>query len=101
AAAARDLHAFPPRRSSDLAGRVRGREDDRAAQVWAVEVVGVPQAGAAGGGRCAAAAGQRPVGVDGGVVQRVKHLDDDGMRAIGRDRKSTRLNSSHVKISYA
>src|SRR5207302_3986018 len=27
--------------------------------------------------------------------------DADGMRASSRDRKSTRLNSSHVKISYA
>src|SRR5256886_7855944 len=28
-------------------------------------------------------------------------LNGDGRRSIGRDRKSTRLNSSHSQISYA
>src|SRR5690606_39837876 len=29
------------------------------------------------------------------------HAPDSGLRALCQDRKSTRLNSSHVKISYA
>src|SRR5438874_10254880 len=29
------------------------------------------------------------------------HADDDAQRGQHRDRKSTRLNSSHVEISYA
>src|SRR5690606_40152433 len=36
--------------------------------------------------------------VDGGVVSPVPV---DAARQLGADRKSTRLNSSHVKISYA
>src|SRR5690606_41982792 len=35
-----------------------------------------------------------PVGADGGLA-------DVGELVVGQDRKSTRLNSSHVKISYA
>src|SRR2546426_4422507 len=35
----------------------------------------------------------------GRVAARVAH--DDRVRAAGRDRKSTRLNSSHLVISYA
>src|SRR5438045_9519806 len=62
-AAHRDLHSFPTRRSSDLAGRVPR------------ERVGPP-------------------------------LRRDGQGALARDeacidRKSTRLNSSHLGISYA
>src|SRR5690606_41700997 len=51
------------------------------------------------------------VTVPGGAVVAVAHLDRDGARVAAahgdggdihvRDRKSTRLNSSHVKISYA
>src|SRR5690606_40685338 len=33
--------------------------------------------------------------------QRIDHAHADAMQAAGEDRKSTRLNSSHVKISYA
>src|SRR5690606_40142883 len=42
-----------------------------------------------------------------GVAQRLavgrhaERCDRQGRHAVGRDRKSTRLNSSHVKISYA
>src|SRR5690606_40461031 len=83
----RDLHSFPTRRSSDLCG-ARGDECGRAA------------AAVAPGGGELRRAGQAPVaGAPGG----------DGVVAgqwsvgsvVGRDRKSTRLNSSHVKISYA
>src|SRR2546426_8344511 len=35
------------------------------------------------------------------VVQAVVELDDQGLRVHQEDRKSTRLNSSHLVISYA
>src|SRR5690606_40028241 len=86
----RDLHSFPTRRSSDLV-RVPVRE--RGVRP------GRPGRRADLGG--AAAGGHLGDGVE-----------DDGQAADGRgrgagaadarpDRKSTRLNSSHVKISYA
>src|SRR5690606_42031695 len=40
-------------------------------------------------------------GVGDGGAARVGMLDDGHRRLAGGDRKSTRLNSSHVKISYA
>src|SRR5699024_12101620 len=87
----RDLHSFPTRRSSDLDGRLKSYEE-------LVERSTVLQG-------------------DGFVIQ-VASLDDiieakeranrpkdrEGLpelRAIREDRKSTRLNSSHVSISYA
>src|SRR5437870_11205491 len=42
---------------------------------------------------------QRGVGAVVGIL--VKELIDRAQQAIGLDRKSTRLNSSHVAISYA
>src|SRR5690606_42150893 len=38
-----------------------------------------------------------------GAVERMRSIarDDEGRGAVVLDRKSTRLNSSHVKISYA
>src|SRR5690606_39797895 len=47
-----------------------------------------------------------PLGIGVGQVDLVDHRDDlqvvlQGQVAVGKDRKSTRLNSSHVKISYA
>src|SRR5690606_40191713 len=73
----RDLHSFPTRRSSDLAGR--GLRGPGAGSV--------PLFGP----------GPRPRRAAGGRQQPCAAL------ALGRhrDRKSTRLNSSHVKISYA
>src|SRR5690606_41611848 len=35
------------------------------------------------------------------VLHVLRDVDDDRPRPTGADRKSTRLNSSHVKISYA
>src|SRR5690606_40654056 len=46
-------------------------------------------------------AGDRVVGVDRGTVQRAPYLGFTEEDIVGEDRKSTRLNSSHVKISYA
>src|SRR5690606_41872624 len=67
----RPLHSFPTRRSSDL----RAQEED---SVHRVRRKGVVKAGS-------------------------EHLFKKPHRrlALHRDRKSTRLNSSHVKISYA
>src|SRR5690606_41378042 len=87
-------HSFPTRRSSDLNWR-------RAARPWRA------------GGR-APERGSAPHGAqEGGVVifdtnrwNRIRYsliapLYDAVVRFSGPDRKSTRLNSSHVKISYA
>src|SRR5690606_41423817 len=91
---------FPTRRSSDLLAERGGAADGVAER--AVERAGV----------------LRAVGQDAGVditldLQRAADLADaavhhvaggDNVHAGGRvrqDRKSTRLNSSHVKISYA
>src|SRR5690606_42149020 len=76
----RALHSFPTRRSSDLEeaeGRVPrlARPRDREAQ---------------DGGRGALRGGRAP-------PPRLRHRH----APAGPDRKSTRLNSSHVKISYA
>src|SRR5690606_41417806 len=85
----RDLPSFPTRRSSDLHRRA---------------AAGQPGGQGAAGDRGAAAAvaavpgqGQDAVQPQGGTRMSI------AMRApgAGKDRKSTRLNSSHVKISYA
>src|SRR5699024_12445066 len=74
----RDLHSFPTRRSSDLAGPRAGAQPDHPARGPAAAVQHLHQGGLA-----------RPVGPG----------DDQPLAAA--DRKSTRLNSSHVSISYA
>src|SRR5690606_40527119 len=83
------IHSFPTRRSSDLGARVREAGDGYLPE----DVLGcrpVPPLGqmlAVGDARRPVAAERRPGAARG--------------RGIGQDRKSTRLNSSHVKISYA
>src|SRR5690606_41597301 len=86
--ALRPLHSFPTRRSSDLARRP-------------------PQIGPQGGGGDPgrpASLPHRDGGRDGGH-RRCQPTHRDSLRGRHRlrrlDRKSTRLNSSHVKISYA
>src|SRR5690606_40023015 len=77
----RDLHSFPTRRSSDLGSPAV-----------------LPALGSAGAdgrpdpGRGLLAQGDRGTGQTSGGAP---------ARSPGQDRKSTRLNSSHVKISYA
>src|SRR5690606_42056632 len=73
----RDLHSFPTRRSSDLRRKRRGHL--RAGG-------GLDRAAHGGGGPQHLAAG------------RLRNFASAGH---SQDRKSTRLNSSHVKISYA
>src|SRR5204862_6206230 len=76
----RDLHSFPTRRSSDLVRHQRNQTDV---------------------GTASSTPGQSPVqdqestGIYGVVNHRI------APNFTGRDRKSTRLNSSHVEISYA
>src|SRR5436305_11413718 len=72
----RDLHSFPTRRSSDL-------QSARARNVGAARL---RHAHVAAGGL------QRGVGARHIIRSKEPHP---------RDRKSTRLNSSHVRISYA
>src|SRR5690606_42011229 len=85
-AAHRALHSFPTRRSSDL-------------------VSAVVEALAAGGYESVAigfihayANGAHEAAVRDAIV---KHLPHVSVSISSEDRKSTRLNSSHVKISYA
>src|SRR5690606_41985103 len=76
----RDLHSFPTRRSSDLPfqrGKHRVADGDLALLV------------------AFAHRAEPPVAIM--VALEVAHA----RRPARRDRKSTRLNSSHVKISYA
>src|SRR5690606_41657510 len=79
------------------AGRGRGGVRERApvrAGAAAVRGCGAAVAGARGGGR-----GGRGCGHAGGVAAAGGRRWDGA--PVRRDRKSTRLNSSHVKISYA
>src|SRR5690606_41866401 len=89
-----DLRSFPTRRSSDLACRGDGRGK-----------IGFTRAPFAGGDAIERG-DHEPDGIDRQTcgIQLIKRVDnrdgnDQGMQA--EDRKSTRLNSSHVKISYA
>src|SRR5205814_9260667 len=74
-----DLHSFPTRRSSDLAGPGESR----------IEIVAAVHVDRAGLDLAADALGCIHVA-----------RPDRGGQAV-RDRKSTRLNSSHLGISYA
>src|SRR5690606_40109569 len=83
----RYLCSSPTRRSSDLDGAARDfgarpREDEADGR-------GLPRR-----------EGHRGRDHGPGVLQRLAAPGDEGRRAH-RDRKSTRLNSSHVKIAYA
>src|SRR5690606_41417827 len=84
------LHSFPTRRSSDLA---QGPAPGSATGSHAV---------ARQRSCCAAPApGTRPASPGGGGSRPDGSSAGPGSRPPPPDRKSTRLNSSHVKISYA
>src|SRR5690606_39718797 len=91
----RSLHSFPTRRSSDLnAGEFY---TPRAATQFAVEMVD-PQLGET--------ILDPACGTGGFLTHSFSHVQrhvktPDDLELLKRDRKSTRLNSSHVKISYA
>src|SRR5207253_7875897 len=96
-AVTRDLPPFPTRRSSDLVerdGLHGGRDRRRAAALRPLGDEGaLPHVGARAAGRDQLLVGER----HGAPVD----AELAGQLARGRDRKSTRLNSSHVAISYA
>src|SRR5690606_41656068 len=89
----RDLHSFPTRRSSDLEARAH------------------PETGATPPGSRPGSATRRWAGRVERAVSSACKSRPPTYRPVGRspsrgslgdtDRKSTRLNSSHVKISYA
>src|SRR5690606_40891842 len=85
----RDLHSFPTRRSSDLAAQ-RAQHIDPDDRLCGREHIAVVL----------------QHHLDAGVENprgHVRALDvpPDAQKGPALDRKSTRLNSSHVKISYA
>src|SRR5438874_9712781 len=76
----RDLHSFPTRRSSDLVARPDAPRRAQLGDLFEEIVVDVPEEREA----------------------RRERIDVQPARdAALQDRKSTRLNSSHVEISYA
>src|SRR5207302_11517173 len=93
-----DRHCFPTRRSSDL--------EATPSQIDAAREVGrlLAKSGAVvingGYGGVSAAASEGAAGEGGTVVGLLSEGDRDGANPH-LDRKSTRLNSSHVKSSYA
>src|SRR5690606_40077440 len=86
--APRDLHSFPTRRSSDLTVAVGDGGEQVGGQ--RVEPAG-PKVPLVEQHRLGTRRGARPEGAVGGEATALAPVD----------RKSTRLNSSHVKISYA
>src|SRR5690606_41719134 len=88
----RAIHSFPTRRSSDLIQRDDVAADRRIARD-AILLEAVHDRGPRIAGRCGRDFGRH--------VGRLEQLVELGVRAAALDRKSTRLNSSHVKISYA
>src|SRR5690242_20923948 len=81
-----DLHSFPTRRSSDL-----GPTDPTG-----------PRPLPTSSGRTAVLARASHSRIAGKIVtERVRRMSENGREGIDGDRKSTRLNSSHMSISYA
>src|SRR5690606_40411596 len=94
-----DLPSFPPRRSSDLDNRVRflglpGSPLLESANTTGFAEVHPDEKGPADN---VLLGHKAPIAAVEAVVAVVAHHEE---MALG-DRKSTRLNSSHVKISYA
>src|SRR5690606_41891895 len=81
----RDLHSFPTRRSSDLAGTPH-------------TILSTPGGRPASWNICAIAI--TALGESSGPLRIMVQPAPIAAQTL-RDRKSTRLNSSHVKISYA
>src|SRR5690606_40865438 len=95
------LHSFPTRRSSDLAqDEALARGAQASGSAWNQLAMG-------GGVRSGAAQNLAMQGNLGGQMgaQEASYAGNQNMLTAGiadqEDRKSTRLNSSHVKISYA
>src|SRR5439155_2848864 len=81
-----DLHSFPTRRSSDLSSFQSGRRESNRQSPWSCPETAIDEY---------AACPSNALGI--------KHIGASMKRTlvVGLDRKSTRLNSSHVAISYA
>src|SRR5690606_41738996 len=97
----RDLPSFPTRRSSDLVGEVKDAEDSGFAYLAFPTGLGIDDQRPHP--RCAGMRGIQSYGVE--LRTQFCHpvfIPDrgGGESEPGLDRKSTRLNSSHVKISY-
>src|SRR5690606_41727634 len=94
----RDLHSFPTRRSSDL---------DKNVERVLLRVDGLQPSGYASLRELAAAlarlreSGKQVIAFSEGMGQAQYLLAAQADEVYLEDRKSTRLNSSHVKISYA
>src|SRR5690606_41970552 len=88
----------PPRaRAGTDAADDRARESERGKALGAAHAA--PRLARARGGRRGSLGQAVRRGGNGGDVRRER--DPQGQGGVRRDRKSTRLNSSHVKISYA
>src|SRR5690606_40632164 len=79
----RDTHSFPTRRSSDLLLPDLGETDSGDRPRWCSPIAAIPPAPPCSPVRASPASAAPRLGT------------------TSSDRKSTRLNSSHVKISYA
>src|SRR5690606_41882489 len=88
-------HRLPTRRSSDLQPRqLEGRQG-----VAGLELQGLLQVVARR--RLIAHAGPAQLGQTQQLAHACAAILEQGLVGVEQDRKSTRLNSSHVKISYA
>src|SRR5207249_10900276 len=90
------LHSFPTRRSSDLPDGISGRRDGR----WGVAVDANVAFHNTSGGRLPFDA-LKEEEVARLVESSLREHQANGKPILVIDRKSTRLNSSHVSISYA
>src|SRR5690606_41957017 len=96
----RKLHSFPTRRSSDLITKTAGFITDEALQAIKKEVVDGLLTLEKGTGKGNDFLGwlDLPTSVGKDEITKIRKSAE---RLSAQDRKSTRLNSSHVKISYA
>src|SRR5699024_12746268 len=83
----RDVHSFPTRRSSDLDWRADMQRGEKWYDNYTIEVVDQ--------------VGFDSFQADSGVLLAKTRDDETSPNIWIIDRKSTRLNSSHVSISYA
>src|SRR5690606_42070762 len=95
------LHSFPTRRSSDLGCVMMQRIDDRTCEMKRMFIS--PEGRGLGLGRRLAESIVRVAAERGYAIMRLDtgRNHDEALGLYRSDRKSTRLNSSHVKISYA
>src|SRR5207249_12099199 len=99
--ATRFLHSFPTRRSSDLLGLLPGFQQGLFRPFWreggnrmeSIEVLDRIEGNTG-------TVGNRRIHVFQHALASL-HFDAVSWGVVGLDRKSTRLNSSHVSISYA